>query len=46
MSPFQSLAYLFFGLALCVVFAAIIFYYYSRKRKEKVEGPKYRMLDD
>jgi len=42
----QSLAYLLFGLALCLLFGIIIVYYYSRKRKEKVEAAKYRMLND
>jgi cbb3-type cytochrome oxidase subunit 3 len=42
----QSLAYLLFGLALCILFGIIIVYYYSRKRKAKVEEAKYRMLDD
>lgn len=46
MPTFQNLAYLLFGLALCVLFAVIIAYYYSRRRKERVEGPKYRMLDE
>jgi len=42
----QSLAYLLFGLALCLLFAIIIVYYYSRKRKVKVEEAKYKMLED
>lgn len=42
----QSLAYLLFGLALCLLFGIIIVYYYSRKRKGKVEEAKYRMLHD
>lgn len=42
----QSLAYLLFGLALCFLFGVIIVHYYSKKRKEKVEEAKYRMLEE
>ncbi|RMG58809.1 MAG: cbb3-type cytochrome c oxidase subunit 3 [Deltaproteobacteria bacterium] len=42
----QALAYLFFTIILGVVFAAIIVYTYGRKRKEKMEAPKYRILED
>ncbi len=44
--PVQSLAYLLFGLALCALFAIIILYYYSRKRKDRVEEAKYRMMEE
>jgi len=39
-------AYFFFTVLLGAVFAGIIVYYYSRKRREAVEAPKYRMLAD
>jgi cbb3-type cytochrome oxidase subunit 3 len=42
----QAWAYFLFGLALVVLFVIIIAYYYSRKRHEKVEDAKYKMLDD
>lgn len=43
---FSALAYTLFTLLLACVFAGIIFYYYNPKRKQKVEEPKHRMLDD
>lgn len=39
-------AYLVFGVTLCVALAAIAVFYYRRGRKDRVEGPKYRMLED
>jgi cbb3-type cytochrome oxidase subunit 3 len=45
MTP-RVLAYLFFTLLLAGVFAGIIAYYFARKRRDRVEAPKYRMLDD
>jgi cbb3-type cytochrome oxidase subunit 3 len=45
MTP-RALAYLFFTLLLAGVFAGIIAYYFNRKRHDRVEAPKYRMLDD
>lgn len=45
MTP-RALAYLFFTLLLAGVFAGIIAYYFSRKRYERVEAPKHRMLAD
>ena len=42
----QEIAYLLLGAALVVALAVITAYYFSRKRKDKVERPKYRMLDD
>lgn len=42
----QALAYFIFGLVLAVLFAVIIFHYYSGKRHKKVEEAKYKMLDD
>lgn len=40
------LAYLIFGTSLVVLFVWIIFYYYSGKRKQHVESPKYKILED
>jgi len=42
----QTLAYFLFGAALVVLFGIIIVYYYSKKRHDKVEEAKYKMLDD
>ncbi len=42
----QAWAYVLFGLALVVLFAVIIVHYYSKKRRNKVEEVKYKMLDD
>ncbi len=42
----QGLAYLGLGIALCVLLAAVALHYYSRKRKERVEQAKFRMMDD
>lgn len=42
----QTLAYLMFGVTLVILFIVIIVHYYARKRHEKVEEAKYRMLDD
>ncbi|MEK6696436.1 MAG: cbb3-type cytochrome c oxidase subunit 3 [Candidatus Deferrimicrobiota bacterium] len=42
----RALAYLFFTLLLAGIFAGIIAYYFNRKRYERVEAPKHRMLDD
>ena len=41
-----SIAYITFGITLVSIFAVIIVYYYSKKRHNKVEEPKYTMLDD
>ena len=40
------LAYLVFGATLAVALVVFIGYAYSRKRRERIEQPKYRMLDD
>lgn len=42
----QGIAYVLFGLALVVLFGIIIAYYYSGRRKQKIEGPKYKIFDD
>lgn len=42
----QALAYLLFTLALSAVFAGIVIYTYGRKRRDRIEAPKYRMLRD
>ncbi len=42
----SDLAYLVFGATLCVALAGIGIYYFRAHRKDRVEGPKYRMLDD
>lgn len=39
-------AYFLFTVLLAAVFAGIVAHYYSRKRRENVEAPKYRMLTD
>lgn len=41
-----DLAYLVLGATLCLALAAIAAFYYSRKRRDRVEQAKYRMLDD
>lgn len=39
-------AYLLFTAGLAAVLAGIIAYYCRAKRRDRVEAPKYRMLDD
>jgi cbb3-type cytochrome oxidase subunit 3 len=41
-----DVAYFVFGSVLVLALAAIIAFYYSRKRKTDVEKAKYKMLDD
>jgi cbb3-type cytochrome oxidase subunit 3 len=41
-----EVAYIVFGATLCVALAAIAAFAYSRRRKERVEAPKYKMLED
>jgi cbb3-type cytochrome oxidase subunit 3 len=41
-----DLAYFVYGATLCALLAAIVVFYYRRGRKERVESPKYRMLED
>ncbi len=38
--------YLLFGITLCVALVGIWVFLYSRKRRERVEQAKYKMLDD
>jgi hypothetical protein len=42
----RALLYLAFTALLAVVFAGIVAYYYGRRRFDRVEEPKYRMLQD
>ena len=42
----RTLSYLMFGLTLVILFIVIIVHYYARKRHDKVEEAKYRMLDE
>lgn len=41
-------AWLYFGFTaiLTIVLAGIMVYYFRNRRKERIEEPKYRMLDD
>ncbi len=41
-----ELAYFAFGATLCALLAAIAVLNYRRSQKERVESPKYRMLED
>ncbi|HWR00714.1 MAG TPA: cbb3-type cytochrome c oxidase subunit 3 [Chlorobaculum sp.] len=43
---FQAIAYTVFTLIMAAVFAGIVIYYYNPRRKEQVEKPKHRMLDN
>ena len=42
----RALLYLLFTALLACVFVGIVAYYYGRRRFERVESPKYRMLQD
>ena len=42
----SSLAYFLFGLSLTLLLGWVISHYYAKRRHEKVEKAKYRMLDD
>ncbi len=44
MSP--ETAYAVFGATLCAALAGIGLFYYSRRRRGRVEAAKYKMLDD
>ncbi len=41
-------AWLYFGFTalLAVILAGIMIYYFRSKRKDKVESPKYRMMEE
>ncbi len=41
-----ELAYLVYGFTLCALLALVAVFTYRRSRKERVEAPKYRMLED
>jgi len=43
---FSNLAYLLFTILLAIVSGGIMVYYYNPKRKQKIEEPKHRMLED
>jgi len=43
---FSGLAYVLFTIFLAIISGGIMAYYYNPKRKQKVEKPKYRMLED
>lgn len=42
----RALLYLLFTALLAAVLAGIVAWYYGRRRYERVESPKYRMLQD
>ncbi|MBI5905310.1 MAG: cbb3-type cytochrome c oxidase subunit 3 [Deltaproteobacteria bacterium] len=42
----SALLYILFTAALGAVFAGIVAYYYGKRRFERVEAPKFRMLED
>ncbi|HTN51967.1 MAG TPA: LPXTG cell wall anchor domain-containing protein [Anaeromyxobacter sp.] len=42
----SDVAYTIFGATLCLALAGIIAFYYSRRRKDRVEDAKYKMLED
>ena len=42
----SALLYLLFTALLAAVLAGIIAWYYGRRRFDRVEAPKYRMLED
>jgi hypothetical protein len=42
----SDVAYFVYGATLCAALAAIAVYYFRRDRKERVEAPKHRMLED
>jgi cbb3-type cytochrome oxidase subunit 3 len=41
-----GLAYLAFGITLCVALLGVWVFYYRRHRKDRVERAKYKMLED
>jgi cbb3-type cytochrome oxidase subunit 3 len=43
---FKAWLYFGFTMLLALVLAGIMVYFFRSKRKERVESPKYRMLDE
>ncbi len=43
---FKAWLYFGFTVLLALVLAGIMVYFFRSKRKERVESPKYRMLDE
>lgn len=43
---FKAWLYFGFTMLLALVLAGIMVYFFRNKRKERVESPKYRMLDE
>ena len=39
-------AYLVYGLVLCAALIGVVAFTYSRRRKDRVEAAKYKMLED
>ena len=39
-------AYFVYGATLCAALVGVIAFYYSRRRKDRVEHAKYKMLED
>ncbi len=39
-------AYFVYGATLCAALAGVIAFYFSRRRKDRVEHAKYKMLED
>lgn len=46
MMDLASTLYLGVTIGLFIIFAVIVLRTFSRKRKDEIESPKYRMLDD
>lgn len=46
MMDLASILYLGVTIGLFVIFAIIVIRTFNRKRKDEIESPKYRMLDD
>ena len=42
----QQVAYTIFGATLCAALVLVIAFYYGRRRKDRVERAKYKMLED
>lgn len=46
MMDLASILYLGVTIGLFIIFAVIVIRTFNRKRKDEIESPKYRMLDD